>query len=632
MLLTVGIAMMFGVLCQAVARHLRFPAIILLLAAGAFLGSEGLHWVEPRSLGAGLFGLVEMGIAIILFEGGLNLQASRLRRQERPIRFLVTVGALTTLLGASIASFWIMKWPWELAVLFGALVIVTGPTVVSPLLRDMRLHPRVKTILEAEGVLIDPIGAIAASIALQIVTAPSITGELSNAALAIVQRLSFGAFAGIVGGLLLGALLNVRKIIPHGLHNIFALAFVLLLFTACEAVFLNSGILAVTVAGVVVGWINKSSQRELQEFKDQLTILLVGTLFILLAADIRLADVQSLGMNGVLVVVALVLVVRPLCVFVSTLGSNLSSREKLFIGWVAPRGIVAAAIASLTADILAQRGVANADQLRGLVFLTIASTVVLAGLTARPLASLLNLRLPNRNRVAILSADGLSIVLGDELKRRGVPVVFLDSDPKRCEVAQKLGHAVVYGNALEERTLTRAQFELVGTAIGLTQNDHLNSLFVSHAREDFGVPIGLVALEKMASGKIPQHIKKIHADVLFAGPVDSERWDVRWRHNQVRVDYVRYDSPEKIEENKGETGNEPKPGIPANKEQYVFLAIIRGQTVKVMSTSLTLKKGDIAAVAFYDPDFKSALDHIASRGWTYPVAEEIPKSKLAKSA
>ncbi len=622
-LLTIGVAMMVGVLCQSVARHIRFPAIILLLVAGAVLGPEGLSWVHPRSLGAGLFGLVELGIAIILFEGGLNLQASRLRRQERPIRLLITIGAVITMTGAGLASFWIMGWPWQLALLFGSLVIVTGPTVVTPLLRDMRLHPRLKTILEAEGVLIDPVGAIAASIALQIVLAPSVTDEITPALIAIAQRLGFGLIAGVGGGCLLGGILKVRRIIPHGLENIFALAFVLLLFTGCEAVFRNSGILAVTVAGIAVGWLSKNSERGLQEFKDQLTILLVGVLFILLAADIRLADITSLGLKGALVVVALVVLVRPICVFISTSGSNLSAREKCFIGWVAPRGIVAAAITSLTADVLSSQGVENSAQLRGLVFLTITGTVCLAGLTARPLAAMLKLTLPSRDRVAILSADGLGIMLGDELKSHNVPVVFLDSDPKRCRAAQDRGHTVVYGDALEESTLIRAQFESVGTAIGLTHNDHLNSLFVRHAREYFGVPVGLVALETMPNGKIPKHIEKIHGKVLFDGPHDSERWDVRWRHDQVKVEYFLYEPPEKPAGVTKEFTSDIPAGSSAVNERYVILAIKRGKSMQVMSFGFAFKKDDIATVAIYKPEFDQAVANMKSNGWQHPAAVEL---------
>lgn len=619
-LLTVGIALMAGVLCQSVARHIRLPAIVLLLGAGAGLGPEGLGWVQPRSLGAGLFGLVELGIAIILFEGGLNLQSSRLRRQERPIRYLITVGALVTLLGATVAAGLILDWSWRLSLLFGSLVVVTGPTVVTPLVRDLRLQPRLKTILEAEGVLIDPIGAIIASLALQIALAPSIAETLPGVGLSVLLRFGFGAVAGLLGGAALGALLRLRGVIPAGLQNIFALAWVLLMFTGCEAVVRNAGIMAVTVAGVAVGWISGGNERGLREFKDQLTALLIGALFILLAADIRLADIQNLGWPGLGVVAALILIVRPLNAWISTEGSDLSARERTFIAWIAPRGIVAAAITSLTADALEQQGMGGGAELRGLVFLTISTTVILAGLTARPVASWLKLRLPGRTRVAILHADGLGLVLGQELKKAGTPVVFIDNDPKRCQTAEVLGHNVVFGNALEERTLARAQFELVGTAIGLSGNEHLNSLFVSQAHEYFGVPQGLVALGALPPGGLPQHLRRIHASVVFDGPHDMERWDVRYRHRQIRVETFNYElSP-------ASPGTSPAAAAvvrteepPAPQERFVILAVRRSERLTPMAHGFKPKPGDAAVVALFEPEANAAVLELEARGWRRQV-------------
>lgn len=627
-LLTIGIALMVGVIGQSLARHLRFPAIILLLALGAAMGPEGLGWVEPRSLGAGLFALVEMGVAVILFEGGLNLQASRLRRQERPIRYLVTLGSLVTLVFGALMVKFILDWSWPLSFLFGSLVVVTGPTVVTPLLRDMRLHPRLKTILEAEGVLIDPVGAILAMLVLQIVLAPSGMDSMAKEMLYVGYRLGFGILAGVAGGLLLGGMLKVKHLVPHGLENIFALAFVLMLFTGCEAVIKASGIMAVTVAGFVVGWLGTSVDKELREFKDQLTLLLVGLLFILLAADVRIKDIKDLGTPGIWLVVSLIIIVRPLCVWLCTSNSNLTFKEKLFMGWVAPRGIIAAAIASLTADTLTEKGLEGGNALRGLVFLTIITTVVLAGLTAKPMASLLKLRLPGRNRVAILGAEGIGLVLGDELKRQGVPVVFLDTDPRRCSNAENRGHLVVLGDALEDRTLNRAQFELVGTAIGLTANDHLNSLFIGNARELFRVPLSLVSVETLPDGGLPQHVRKHEAEVLFDGPHDLKRWDVRLRHNDIRVEQFTYEPPK--ETPKSETdGTAPTSAEAIGKkirafDSYAILVIKRGDKAFPMYQGFKLKKGDIASVAIYKQEEVQAMQVLNSKNWKayQPVASK----------
>ena len=453
--LTVALVLAFGIMAQSVSRLLRLPGIVLLLAGGALLGPEGIGWIQPRALGQGLFGIVDFGVAIILFEGGLNLEWSRLKRQEAAIRRLITWGALVTLVGAAALAGLLLGWHWDLAILFGALVVVTGPTVIQPLLRDMRLRPRLKTILEAEGVLIDPIGALLAGFILQLVTRPGVRTLASQTA-GVVGSIGFGLLAGLTAGFLLAGALRYRLLVARGYENIFTLASVVLLFEACDAVMPLSGLVAVTVAGVVLGNLETRVGKDLREFKDQLTVLLVGMLFILLAADVALDDVRALGWRGLAVVSGLVLLIRPLDVWLATRRTKLPTRERVFIGAIAPRGIVAAAIASITAATLEAQGLEGGAALRALVFSTIAGTVVLSGLLAYPLAWLLDLQLPQRDRVAIFGARGLGLPLADALRAGGVPVLFIESDPKRSEVAEQAGHTVVFGDPLDDRTMQRA--------------------------------------------------------------------------------------------------------------------------------------------------------------------------------
>jgi len=606
--LMVAVALAAGILAQSLARQLRLPGIVLLLASGVALGPDGLGWVEPHALGEGLFGLIDVGVAVILFEGGLNLEISRLRRQEGPIRRLITIGALVTLVGATLAVRLLLGWSWSLSILFGSLVVVTGPTVVTPLVRALRLRPELKTVLEAEGVLIDPIGAILAVVTLQIVLVPgAFAGELAG----LVGRLAFGLLAGGLGGLLLGGLLRVRGLVPKGLENVFSLATVVLLFAGCDQVLSNSGILAVTVAGVVVGNLGTPVDRDLREFKDQLTVMLVGMIFVLLAAGIHLEDIRALGVPGVLVIAALVLVVRPLGVWLSTGRSALTTADKVLIAWMGPRGIVAAAIATLTAETMEVQGLPGGPELRALVFMTIGVTVLLVGLTALPLASLLKLRLPGRDRVAILGAQGLGLALGHELKKASIPVVFLDSDPRNIKDAQDAGFTVVFGDALAERTLQRAQVDLVGTAIGATHNDHLNSLFVGQARELFGVPKGAIAVNALPGAKAPGHIERA-GDVLFDGPHDLERWDVRWRHGYASLETFLFEPPDASSEDETGSGSKASPG---KSDRYVILALRRGRRTVPMTLALEPRKGDAATVALYAPERDDALASLARLGW-----------------
>ncbi|MFQ5415749.1 MAG: cation:proton antiporter [Myxococcota bacterium] len=613
--LTVVLALAVGIFAQSVARHLRLPGIVLLLFSGAALGPDGLGWVQPRSLGDGLFAIVDLAVAVILFEGGLNLEIRRLRRSQAPIRRLVTWGAVLTLMGAAVVAHALLGWPWTQSVLFGGLVVVTGPTVVGPIVRDLRLRPRVATVLEAEGVMIDPVGAILAVLLLELTLAPgaeSVANETTN----LLFRLGFGAASGVGAGFALAFLLRVRRLVPEGHENIFVLAAVLLLFQGCDEVVSHSGILAVTVAGVVVGNLRTLVDRDLREFKDQLSILLIGLLFVLLAADVRLADVQKLGMNGLLVVAGLVLLVRPIGVWLSTLGSDLDWRERVLLAWVAPRGIVAAAVASVAAVALDRQHIPGGAEVRALVFLTIAVTVVLAGLTAGPVAALLDQRLPSRDTIAILGAQGLGFLLGCELRDAGEPVIFLDSNPENCRRAEESGIAVVYGDALQERTMQRARFERVRDVVGATANQMLNSVFVSRARERFGVSEGYVAVDRPESGLAPELVENEKAVVLFDGPHDAARWEVRERHDDLAVEQWVWGGAASTEENPVNDD----PGFAA--EHFVILMVRRNERALVMHQRIELEAGDVASIVVYQGERTDARLTLARLGWSPAGSDE----------
>lgn len=450
--LSLSVAMAAGIAAQIAARHLKVPGIVLLLALGVGMGPEGLGWVLPRSLGSGLQAWVHFAVAIILFEGGMNLEIARLRRLKGPIRRLLLIGGLITWLGGAAAASIFLQWPTSLCLLFGSLVMVTGPTVVAPLLRTLRFKNSIRSVLEAEGVIIDPIGALLAAVMLQVALVPearTVGLELSNVAL----RLGVGVTVGLLTGFALAFILRVPRLIPRGMENILAFSVVVLLFHAADGFLAHSGIVAVTVAGVVVGNVETRVDRDLREFKDQLTVLLIGFVFILLAADVRLRDIERLGPGAWLVVAALVVLVRPLSVLVATWRTDMPWRERVFASSIAPRGIIAAAVASSSAATLDQEGFAQGDALRALVFLTIGVTVGLAGLAAAPLGTLLGQRMGPRRSVAILGARGLGILLGIELRRMGRDVLFLDSDPRTCQQASDAGFRVVLGDALRERVV-----------------------------------------------------------------------------------------------------------------------------------------------------------------------------------
>lgn len=602
---TLVLALAAGVMCQSLARYVRLPGIVILLLFGVLLGPDGLGWVRPRSLGDGFFAVVDLSVAVILFEGGLNLRISRLRREQAVIRHLVLSGAVLTLGGAALAVHWILGWGPQQSILFGSLVVVTGPTVIGPLLSEARLRPRVATVLNAEGVLIDPVGAILAVLVLEIAVSPE---QAATGATDLMLRVGTGAAFGLVSGFALSRLLRFRRLLPEGHENIFVLATVLLVFVLADEVATHSGILAVTIAGVTVGNARTAVDRDLREFKDQLTVLLIGLLFVLLAADVRLSEVSALGWRGLGVVAALIVVVRPLVVAVTTAGSELEARERAFIAWIAPRGIVAAAIASLVAVAMEKSGLEGGAELRALVFLTITGTVLQAGLTASVAARLLGVALPRREGVAILGAQGLGFLLAEELRREQIPVVFLDSNPQTCRDAEEAGFPVIFGNALEERTLQRAQLERFEIAVGLTPNQTVNAVFAGRARELFGVERSYLAIQSLDSGVAAELVRNGEAGVVFDGAHDLERWDVRLRHGSVETGWFQFDPTLAAEMSEDREAT-------SLGEKCVLLALRReGRALRPLAREDGLAEGDRVFVALHRPEVEAATEALSERG------------------
>jgi len=496
------------------------------------------------------------------------------------------------------------------SLLFGALVIVTGPTVVGPLVSELRLKPTISTVLEAEGVLIDPIGAIVSVMILELALSGDPGSLLLAQSGAGLARFAAGGALGVVAGFVLARALQISRVVPEGLGNVFVLSSVLLLYAGAESLLSHSGVLAVTVAGVVVGNTRSPVERDLREFKDQLTVMLIGLLFVLLAADVRFEQVRALGWAGIGAVASLIFIVRPLGVWLCTLGLDLDRKERLFLAWVAPRGIVAAAIASLVLADLERAGLPGGSELRALVFLTIAVTVTLAGLTAGPVGNMLGVRLRRRDTVAILTAQTLGLELGEQLRRGNVPVVFLDSNPAGVRRAEEAGFAVVYGDALQETVMQRARFGFVRTVVALTRNRTLNSVFVARARERFGVPNGLVATSEAAIGLVSEQVGSGEAKIVFEAPHDVERWDVRGRRGDVGVEDFIY-GPIEIEDPEA-------PGVTASggmSEHFVMLAVERDGATFVMDAGWKVREGDRLAIALHLPERAEALSELEMRGW-----------------
>ncbi|MEZ4400669.1 MAG: cation:proton antiporter [Kofleriaceae bacterium] len=602
--LTLALAMLAGVIAQGAARHARIPGIVILLVLGVALGPDGLNLVRPQLLGEGLAGFVGFSVAIILFEGALTVRLEALRKQARSIQRLVTVGALITgiLATASAAAF--MAWNWRLAVLFGTLVMVTGPTVVNPLVRRLRLLPHLSEILKAEGIFVDAVGATVAVVALEVVLAS--TGRAAaGEALTIFLRFGAGAAIGGAAGLLLVGALRVKRLVPAGLENVLALAVAVASFQAANAIVSESGLTAAIVAGLVVGNIPNRRLEQIAEFKEQLTDLLVATLFVLLSADVRLDDILALGWRGIAVVVTLMVLVRPVSVFASTHGSELTRNERWCLAWIAPRGIVAAAVASLFATELAHAGIAGGTELRALVFVVIATTVTLQGLSAGVVAGALGVRLKPKSGVLILGANRLACFVAKILHDRGVRVTLVESREELWAAARADGLEVVQGDGLDIDTLLGADVENARWCVGLTPNEHVNFLFARLVTEELRAPGAMMLLERHEAGITPAMADHHEIGVLFGRETNVLHWLDTARRGELLAERWRL------------TGGDVAQALAEQPlDDVLAVAHVRGGEVTLVSPTLSLKPGDEVVFGVVRSTHRAATAWLASRGWT----------------
>lgn len=612
--LTVAVALASGMLTQVAARHLEVPGIVLLLLVGVLLGPEVAGVLRPETLGSALEVLVGMSVAVILFEGGLSLSVDRLRREAATIRRLITVGALLTAVGGALAARLLMGWSWKLAVPFGTLVVVTGPTVINPLLRRVPVRRNVGTILEGEGVLLDALGAVVAVVALEVVLAATAAEAATGLLAGLPGRLLVGAGLGVSGGFVLGLLLKYERIVPEGLENIFTLSLVLALFEVSEAILPETGVMTAAVAGLVVGNMDTGVHDELKEFKEQLTVLLIGLLFVLLAATVELRDVVGLGWPGVATVAVLALVIRPLNVLVSTAGSDLTGRERAFLAWLAPRGIVAAAVASLFARWLAEEGVPGGAELQALVFLVIAVTVVVQGGLVGPVASALGVRREGDQGWAVVGANPLGRALGRALRAAGgEEVVMVDSSAPEAQAAEGEGFPVVFGNAAEERTLRRAEAGLRRGVVAVTPNQAVNLLVASAARTRLDAARIAVGLSSRIREIREEQVARAGGSVLFGEPVDLEYWIHGFRQGRLDLGRWRYDEP----------ARDPDGRILSPRTEAGVLPLVRARAGRPepVDDGTRVEEGDSVYFAWPYARGGRAGEWLSERGWRpWPAA------------
>ncbi|WP_232798252.1 cation:proton antiporter [Salinibacter altiplanensis] len=491
-LLSITVVVVLGIGAQWAAWRFRLPSILLLLLVG-FLAGPVLGVLDPQSLrGDWLFAFVSLSIGIILFEGGLSLQLSELREVGSTVLNLITIGVLTTWgLGAA-AAHYILEFEVGLAVLIGAILTVTGPTVVVPLLRHVRPKGRVNTVAKWEGITIDPVGAILAVLVLEtliLLNDPQRAGAgtaaaAEHVAIGIGLEIFVALGISVVATILLVVILR-RRMVPDFLRNAVTLMVVVVAFVVANVLQHESGLLATTLMGIALANQPYVSVQRIIEFKENLQVLLIGSLFVLLSARLELSALEYIDLRVLVFLGILVVLVRPLAVFLSSFGSNLDWEEKAFLSWLAPRGIVAAAVASLFAYQLRPFYPEAIDGMVPIIFAVIVGTVAIYGLTLSPLARWLNLAEPNPNGLLFVGAAPWARTVAQHVQELGHSVLLLDNNPDHVHAAREAGLPAHQGNALSENILDEISLSGIGHLLITIPNDEVASLTALHFSEVF---------------------------------------------------------------------------------------------------------------------------------------------------
>lgn len=494
--------LILGIIAQWVAWRTKVPAILPLIIIGLLVGplstfftEDGHKWIEPMYKediehgifpGEILFYFVSLSIGIILFEGGLTLKMKEIKGVGPVILKLVSIGSVVTFFGAGLAAHFIMGLTWPLSFLFSGLIIVTGPTVIAPILRNIPLSRDVATVLKWEGILIDPIGALVAVLVFEFISTGAHGGHFtSHAILAFGKIVLIGLCLGFTAGYFLYFLIR-SKLIPHYLLNVFTLALVMGVFVVSDELAHESGLLSVVIMGMVLGNLEVDEVKDILHFKESLSILLISLLFILLSANIDIENLMLLWDWKVLALfLVIILIIRPLGVFLSSVGSTLSMQEKVFISWVGPRGIVAAGIASLFGLKLVGK-VEGAEYITPLVFIIVLGTVLLNATTARFAAGRLGVMLQNSQGILIVGASKAARLIAKYLHKHDRHVVLVDRNKFNIKKAQEQGLEAMVADIYSDELDDNVELNDIGYMMALTGSNDVNRFASNKFRNKFG--------------------------------------------------------------------------------------------------------------------------------------------------
>lgn len=479
--LILSVILALGIAAQWLAWYLKQPSILFLLLLGVMAGPITGLFNPDEVLGDWLFPFISLGVAIILFEGAMTLEFHEVERHGKVVRNLVTIGVIITILLVSFFTYYLFDVDFQVALLFAALVSVTGPTVIVPILRSVRPNKTISNILRWEGILIDPIGALAVVLVYQYI----ISGEKGGSLFIFVKTLGIGVIIGFIAAFILAKLIKGHRI-PDYLQNVFTLAFVLLVFSGSNAIEHESGLVTVTVMGVALANWPYFPKSELIDFKESLSVLLISSLFIVLAARIDLSAFVQLGWPAIILLLLVMFIARPISVFVSSFNSKLNRAEKAMICWIAPRGIVAAAISSLFVIRLQDYPLKGTELLVPLVFTIIIGTVLIQSIGAKAIANHLGVSEPQPNGVLIVGGNEVALALAKSLVEHDFSVTIAHTNFDIIKKARMLGLSTYFGNPVSEHADRHINLVGLGSLFAMSARQETNVLTTLKYRYEFG--------------------------------------------------------------------------------------------------------------------------------------------------
>jgi NhaP-type Na+/H+ or K+/H+ antiporter len=464
-----------GVFAQWLSWRFGLPSILLLLIFGFIIGPITGLLNPDKFFDDLLFPFVSLSVAVILFEGGLTLKFKELKVVGNVVLQLILIGIPITLILSAFFAYAVLGFSLKISMLFGAILVVTGPTVILPILRQVKPTSRINSILKWEGIVNDPIGALIAILVFEAILASGFREATMFTIFGLLKTVFLSSLLGFIGAVLIVVLIK-RDLIPEYLQSGVSLTFALAVFVLSNLFQKESGLFAVTIMGIVIANQNKVVVSHIIEFKENLRLLLISVLFIILAARLNVETLEALGWTSVIFTVLLILIIRPVTVFISTIKTDLKKNEKIFISSMAPRGIVAAAVSALFALELTEAGVQEASVLVPITFMVIIATIAVYGLSAAPLARYLKLAEPNAQGCLIFGASPFAINLGNVLKKNNYSVVIVDNNRENLKKAKMDGLKTYHGSATSDYIVDEIDYYGLGKVLSLTPNDEVNAL------------------------------------------------------------------------------------------------------------------------------------------------------------